>query len=227
MADSEDTKNNEKIRTLVWAALLLWLVLVFILGAREAFVREPGAPPLPILAGGLTPILAFLAAFWFSRPFHEFVMSLDLQLASGIQAWRFGGMIFIALYVYGVLPGLFAWPAGLGDMAIGATAPWVMLALRRKTDFAASRLFRVWNLLGILDLVNAVSLGALSSVLSIGISEMITTFPMAQLPLVLIPAFLVPLFVMVHLACLFQAGHLEKYRWVCSRVRSGPTETPA
>ncbi len=227
MAASENTKDNDRTKTLVGAVLLFWLVLTFILGAREAFVREPGAPPLPILAGVLTPILVFLAAFWFTRSFRDFVMSLDLQLASSVQAWRFGGLLFIVLYFYGVLPGLFAWPAGLGDMAIGVTAPWVMLALGRRTDFAAGKLFRIWNLLGILDLVVAISLGALSSVLAIEASEKITTFPMAKLPLVLIPVFLVPLFVMAHLACLFQAGHIEEYRWVCSRARSGPTETPA
>ena len=65
---------------------------------------------------------------------------------AGIQAWRFAGLGFIALYAYGVLPGLFAWPAGLGDMAIGVTAPLVIYALRRRPAFAVSSLFWVWNL---------------------------------------------------------------------------------
>src|SRR5262249_11237234 len=46
-----------------------------------------------------------------------------------------------ALYVHGVLPGAFAWPAGLGDIAIGVTAPWVALALVRRPGFATSRVF--------------------------------------------------------------------------------------
>ena len=41
------------------------------------------------------------------------------------------------MYTYGVLPGIFAWPAGLGDMAIGATAPLVLSGLLRRPDFAA------------------------------------------------------------------------------------------
>lgn len=95
-------------------------------------------------------------------------------------------------------------------MAIGITAPLVVLALRRQPAFAAGRLFRVWNLLGILDLVVAVSLGGLSSVLGYGISGTITTFPMAQLPLVLVPTFLVPLFIMLHIASLLQAQRLKE-----------------
>jgi hypothetical protein len=104
-----------------------------------------------------------------------------------------------------VLPGAFAWPAGLGDIAIGVTAPWVARALVRRLGFATSRVFVAWNLLGILDLVVAVSVGGLSSALASGVAGEVTTAPMAQLPLVLIPAYLVPLFVMLHLAALFQA----------------------
>ena len=33
--------------------------------------------------------------------------------------------MFVVLYGFGILPGVFALPAGLGDMAIGATAPFI------------------------------------------------------------------------------------------------------
>jgi len=216
MNDS-DHVTDKSVNTIVGTVLLLWLALTFILGSNDAFVREPGALPLSILAGFLTPILVFLVAFWTVGPFRDFVMSVDLSVMAGIQAWRFGGLGFIALYAYGVLPGLFAWPAGLGDMAIGVTAPLVIFAVRRQPAFAAGRLFWIWNLLGILDLVVAVSLGALSSVLAIGISAEITTFPMGRMPLVIVPMFLVPLFLMLHLASLLQARRLVAAGKVCSR----------
>ncbi|MBI5568582.1 MAG: hypothetical protein HY914_01420 [Desulfomonile tiedjei] len=171
----------------------------------------PGAVPLPILIGALTPIILFLLAFWVSRAFRELVMSLDLRLLAGIQAWRFAGLGFVALYAHGVLPGLFAWPAGLGDIAIGITAPWIALALIRKPSFAASKTFLVWNLLGILDLVVAVGTGAVGSGLALGVAGELTTRPMAMLPLVLIPAYFVPLFIMLHLAALFQARRLAVF----------------
>jgi len=208
-------ETEKRVKTIVGAVLLLWLVLVFILGANDAFARAPGALPLPILAGLLTPILVFLVAFWAVGPFRDLVLSIDLPVMAGIQVWRFGGLGFIALYAYGVLPGLFAWPAGLGDMAIGLTAPLLILALRRQPAFAAGRLFQVWNLLGILDLIVAVGLGATSAVLGIGISAEITTFPMGVFPLVLVPAFLVPLFLMLHLASLLQARRMVVAGRVC------------
>ena len=208
--------TGKGVGTIVGAVVLLWLVLVVILGANDAFARGPGALPLPILAGFLTPIFVFLVAFWTVGSFRDFVMSIDLPVMAGIQAWRFAGLGFIALYAYGVLPGLFAWPAGLGDMAIGLTAPFVILALRRQPAFAAGGLFRIWNLLGVLDLIVAVSLGATSAGLGTGISAEITTFPMGVMPLVLIPAFLVPLFLMLHFASLLQARRMAVPGKVCT-----------
>ena len=114
-------------------------------------------------------------------------------------------MVFLALTAHSILPGLFAWPAGLGDIAIGVTAPWIVVALIRRPGFVTGPIFVIWNLLGILDLVVAVSLGALNSGFVPGLAGEMTTAAMAQLPLVLIPAYLVPLFIMLHLAALVQA----------------------
>ena len=193
------------MRPTIVGVLAVWFVVVFALGAAGAIARPPGAPPLPILIGATAPIALFLGAYWGWPAFRAFVLSLDLLLATAIQGWRAAGLGFLALYAHGVLPGAFAWPAGLGDIAIGVTAPWVARALVRRPGFAISRVFVAWNLLGILDLVVAVSVGGLSSALASGAAGEVTTGPMAQLPLVLIPAYLVPLFVMLHLAALFQA----------------------
>ena len=193
------------MRPIIVGVLALWFVVVFLLGAAGAIARPPGTPPFPILIAATAPVIVFLGAYWGWPAFRAYVLSLDLPLATAIQAWRAGGLGFLALYAHGVLPGAFAWPAGLGDIAIGVTAPWVALALVRRPGFATSRVFVVWNLLGILDLVVAVGVGGLSSALASGAAGEVTTGPMARLPLVLIPAYLVPLFVMLHLAALFQA----------------------
>lgn len=190
-------------------ALAVWLALVWFLGARGVFAGPLGAPPLAILLGVLVPITVFLIAFRFSRPFREFVLAYDLRLGAGIQAWRFAGLAFLALYAQGVLPASFALPAGLGDMAIGITAPWVIIALIRHPSFAASRLFVVWNLLGMLDLILAVSSGGLNSMLARGIPGEITMRAITELPLILIPAYFVPILFMLHLSALFQVRRLR------------------
>lgn len=196
------------MRRLITAVLAIWFALVYFLGARGAFVRPPGTPPLPILFGATIPLIAFAAAYLLSGAFRAFILGADLRLLTAIQGWRFAGLGFLALYAYGILPGSFAVPAGFGDIAIGVTAPWVMLALIRRPGFLTSRVFTGWNLLGILDLVVAVSTGALGSLFAR--PGQVTTAPMAKLPLVLIPAYLVPLFLILHFTSLLQARHQRR-----------------
>jgi hypothetical protein len=189
--------------------LAAWLLLVLSLGAAGSFVGPPGRPPLAIAIGIAAPLAIFFLCLRLSESFREFVVSLDLRLVAGMQAWRWAGLEFLSLYAYNVLPGVFALPAGLGDMAIGVTAPWMMLALARQPAFAASGTFIRWNLLGILDLVVAVSIAAISVVLSTGAPGEISAAPMGTLPLLLIPAFLVPLFLMLHATALMQSRRLR------------------
>lgn len=184
--------------------LALWLSLVFALGAAGAFVPEAGTPPLPVFIAFALPLAAFGIAYRVSTQFRELVLNLSPVLATSIQAWRFGGAGFIALLTYGVLPGAFAWPAGLGDIAIGATAPAFALALARNPRIAASRGFLIWNVLGILDLVVAVGTGTAIAWFGLG-ADAASMNAMPQLPLVLVPAFLVPIFVMLHITALIQA----------------------
>jgi hypothetical protein len=158
----------------------------------------------------VVPLLLFFAWLLISRSFRDFLLSLDLRLIAGMQAWRWAGLGFLSLYAHNVLPAMFALPAGLGDMAIGFVAPWIILALVRRPGFAASAAFIRWNVLGMLDLVVAISLGTLSATLSTGTPGEVSTAPMATLPLLLIPAFLVPLFLMLHTAALMQTRRVAR-----------------
>ena len=196
----------------VTLVLTAWFLLVVSLGAVGAFVSRPGTPPLGIAIGVGAPLLLFFAWLRLSQSFRDFVLSLDLRVIAGIQAWRWAGLGFLSLYAYNVLPGIFALPAGLGDMAIGFTAPWIILGLVRRPDFATSAAFIRWNVLGILDLVVALTIGTLLATLSTGAAGEISTAPMATLPLLLIPAFLVPVFLMLHTTALMQSRQIIRGR---------------
>ena len=195
-------QNNSGITKVIGSVLVLWSAFVAFLSAHGDLTASPGGPPIALLLSVVTPVVVFLVAFWLLATFRHFVLTFDLRLAAGIQAWRFAGLGFLALYANAVLPGVFAWPAGLGDMFVGMTAPWIILALIRRPDFIRSKLFLAWNLFGMLDLVVAVTDGGLSSFL---IHEGgVSTGPMTQLPLAFIPAYFVPIFFMLHLVALIQ-----------------------
>ena len=210
---SEFNNGRSSLRSAVFAALALWLGVVSVLGAQGVFVGSPDSPPLPMFFGLAIPLAVFFAAYFGWSAFRTFVLSADLRIIAAIEAWRWGGIGFLSLYAHGILPGLFAFPAGLGDMAVGVTAPWIVLGLIRHPSFATSRRFVMWNILGILDLAVAVSLGVICSGFFFhGLTGNVTTSAMAQLPLLLIPEYMVPLFIMLHFTALFQARELARSR---------------
>jgi hypothetical protein len=184
--------------------LTAWFLLVVSLGAADAFIGRPGKPPVAVAIGVAAPLLLFFAWLRLSPVFRGFVLSLDLRLVASMQAWRWAGSGFLFLYAHKILPAAFALPAGLGDMAIGVTAPWMVLALMRQPDFVASAAFFRWNVLGILDLIVALSLGTLIATFTTGVPGEVSTSPMAALPMLLIPLFMVPLFLMLHVVALMQ-----------------------
>ena len=212
-AASELNNRRPSVGSVVVMALALWFGLVFFFAYQGAFVTSPGSPPLPILFGVAIPLTLFVAAYLGWTPFRDFILGADLRFVTAMQAWRWAGGQFFWLYAWSVLPGLFAFPAGFGDMAIGVTAPWIVLGLVRNPSFAGSRRYVIWNVLGIVDFVVAVSMGVLSSGLFHGINALngsLTTGAMNRLPLVLIPAFVVPFFTMLHLTALFQARQFTR-----------------
>ena len=202
--------NHSSVRSVVSVVLALWFGFVFLLGIQGAFVGSAGSPPLPIFFGFAIPFAVFFTVYFGSSAFRSFVLRADLRFVTAMQGWRWAGLGFLSLYTQGVLPGLFAFPAGLGDMAIGISAPWVLLGLIRDSSFAGSRRYVIWNILGIVDLVVAVSMGTICSGFLPGITGNVTTSAMAQLPLVLIPAYMVPLFIMLHFTALFQARRFAR-----------------
>ncbi len=177
----------------------VWFVLILTLSALHLFVAGPNQPPLLFGLAVTTPIVAFFVWFAASPAFRQFALSLSPRVLTLVQSWRIGGFVFLVLATYGILPRIFAWPAGWGDITIGATAAFVALKLavpRHRTSFI------VWQLLGIADLVTAVTMGTLASIID---PHGIATSAMAVLPLSLIPTFGVPLFVIFHIISIVQA----------------------
>src|SRR6202023_4412929 len=114
--------------------------------ALHLFRTDPDVPPLAMGMAVLIPLVVFLLWFATSAGFREFALSLNAGVLTFVQSWRIAGLAFLALYTVGLLPGVFALPAGWGDIAIGATAP---LAALKLANFRRRRSFISWRCLGI------------------------------------------------------------------------------
>jgi hypothetical protein len=191
--------NNTTYGRLSAGLIAGWFVLVFSASALHLFKTDPSQPPLALGLTVLTPIAAFLAWFTASAGFREFVLSLNPRVLTLVHSWRIGGFTFLVLYSAGLLPGLFALPAGLGDIAIGATAAVAALQL---ANFKRRKGFILWQILGIFDLVLAVTLATTVRLID---PHAVTTGVMTVLPMSLIPTFAVPLLIVLHVICIAQA----------------------
>jgi hypothetical protein len=189
-----------------------WFFFALVASAFHLYVTDVQGPPLGLLLAVLVPISVFAVWYLRSKRFREFVLSVDPATLTAAQSWRVAGYAFVALYAYRVLPGVFALPAGLGDMAIGATATLAatrLAAPRRRAGFL------VWQALGILDLVTALSMGTLARF--IGPQDSVTMQPIMTLPLSLIPTFGVPLFLILHIICILQARRWPKESYAAAK----------
>jgi len=191
--------NYAKLTSWLVAA---WFVFSLAASAMGLFNTATNRPPIALMLSVLVPIGSFY--FWYagSDSFREFILSLSPEKLTVVQTWRIAGITFLALYTYHLLPGIFALPAGWGDILIGATAP---LAAYKLANPGHRKTFIAWQLLGITDLVLAIASGALSRSIVPESGSAITTAPMALLPLSVIPTFGVPLFLILHIICIAQA----------------------
>jgi hypothetical protein len=197
--------TNANYGKLVARLIGAWFILALSLSALHVFSTGPNQPPLAFGLAALLPLVLF--AIWYGRSeaFRQFTLSLNPRTLTLIQSWRIVGYTFLILYTYGILPGIFALPAGWGDVFIGATAPLVALKLATS---AHRKSYLLWQVLGITDLVLAVTLGATSSLLS---PEAVPNSAMTVLPLSLIPTFAVPLFLILHIISIAQARRWHEH----------------
>ncbi len=189
---------------IVAAILAVWFAAIVVLGAAGAFVAGPATPPLAVFAAIVVPPALFALALAGSGGVRAWAQSLDLRVLTAMQAWRVIGLVFLALYAFGMLPGLFAWPAGIGDAAVGAGAVVVLAAMLR--DAPGWRRSVFWlNIAGLVDFAVAIATGVLTSNSAIGIfNDGSPRIELGALPMSLIPTFAVPLWIILHILSLRQ-----------------------
>ncbi len=106
------------------------------------------------------------------------------SLLIAVHIWRIGGIFFIWGMTQGLLDPAFAIPAGVGDILIGVTAIPFAIFLWKGYSWSKYALV-VWSVLGIADLVNAVTLGVITNP-DFRTSTMVT-FPWILVPTVAVP----------------------------------------
>lgn len=192
-------------RAVILVSTLLgsWLTAAMIFTLQGVYTATADSMPT-IQYGIFLPIIAGVALYWSSPFVREIIAAVPQSWLIGIQFYRTLGVNFLLLFSAEQLPGLFALPAGTGDVIVGLTALLIVWSYRNGTP--PDRLVRRWNAFGIADLAIAVATGFMTSPSALQVaafdlpSQMITDFPLA-----LVPVFAVPLSILLHFASLSQA----------------------
>ena len=206
-------------RLMVWRIATVlggWFALAVALAVVGTYHVRSDQPPT-IAFGIMIPILIGSLLIWRSPAISRLIDAIPRHWVVAIQVYRVEGVIFLILYGANLLPGLFAVPAGVGDMVIGLTALYIGFNATRQGRLRSQSVWR-WNVFGIADLVVALTTGLLTSPSPFQIfafdhpNQLISMFP-----LVLIPTFLVPLAMVLHVISLIQL------RRASARVHAGLT----
>ena len=192
--------RDARIAIVSGGVLSLWAVVAAGLAYR-GFFQPQDAESVPPVGINLIVVLPVLFVSLATSPSLRRLLTQQANLIR-LHLWRLVGIVFLVLMVRGQVPALWALPAGIGDILVAVTAPWIA----RDVDTPRGRRRAlIWNLLGIADLIVAVGLGIMTSpgptqvFHTVPTSEFMTHFPMA-----LVPTFLVPLAFTLHVISLWQ-----------------------
>jgi hypothetical protein len=109
-------KNYGKLTT---GIIVGWFIFALSASALHLFKNDSNRIGLAVAIAALAPIVVFSLWVAGSETFRQFALSLNPKILTSAQAWRIVGFTFVLLEARGVLPAVFALPAGYGDMAIG------------------------------------------------------------------------------------------------------------
>ena len=190
-----------------------WLVIMvpFTLWAAVAWtaaingVLRTGASPSPLLPSAIfLPVIIGAPPLLLSKRVGQLLDAMPTTWLIALQLYRVFGSQWLAYWLRGLLPGLWALPAGTGDVLTGLFA--VPAAIALATGTAEGRKAAIlWNIFGLADFAVAITLGLMTSP---GPLQLIvpnsSSIGIDGFPNVLTPAFVVPSSIILHVLSLRQ-----------------------
>ena len=170
---------------LLWGSFMFWVCL--------SDIRKELA--LGSLVIPLSWLLPSLILYWKRNWFLSQKLSQNWLI--GLQLFRVVGGVFLIEMILGHLPGIFAYPAGLGDILVGLVALGVLLAYRKSERIPKAGIFLVIGL-GMADFLSAFFFGFTSSTGPLQLFYPAVTNNVGLFPTGMIPLFLVPYAIFFH-----------------------------
>jgi hypothetical protein len=216
----ERTNLTPDQRRTTWLAITvpftLWAAVAWTAAINGVF--RAGVFSLPLLPLAIfVPMIIGAPLLLLSKRVGQLLDAMPTTWLVALQLYRVFGSQWLAYWLLGLLPGLWALPAGTGDVLTGLFAVPAAIALATGTA-EGRRAAILWNIFGIADLAVAIALGMITSpgpfqlivpnILSIGLDGF---------PNVLTPAFVVPGSILLHALSLRQLYRRRRAETALSR----------
>src|SRR5437764_1421238 len=194
-------------RRTTWLTIMvpftLWAAVAWTAAINGVF--RSGASPLPLLPSAIfLPVIIGAPLLLLSKRVGLLLDAMPTTWLVALQLYRVLGSQFLAYWLRGLLPGLWALPAGAGDVLTGLLAVPAAIALAAGTA-EGRRAAILWNIFGFADLAVAITLGM---IMSPGPFQLIVpngpSIGLDGYPNVLTPAFVVPGSILLHALSLRQ-----------------------
>ena len=203
----ESTDLTPGQRRTTWLAVMvpftLWAAIAWTAAINGVF--RTGASPLPLLPSAIfLPVIVGAPLLLLSKRVGQLLDAMPTTWLVALQFYRVFGSVWLAYWLRGLLPSLWALSAGTGDVLTGLFA--VPAAIAMATGTAEGRKAAVlWNIFGLADFAVAITLGLITSP---GRFQLIVpngpSIGVDGYPNVLTPAFVVPSSILLHALLLRQ-----------------------
>jgi len=203
----ERTDLTPDQRRTTWLAIMvpftLWSAVAWTAAINGVF--RTGASALPLLPLTIfLPVIIGAPLLLLSKRVGQLLDVMPTAWLVALQLYRVFGSQWLAYWLRGLLPGLWALPAGTGDVLTGLFA--VPAAIALATGTAEGRKAAIlWNIFGLADVAVAIILGM---IISPGPFQLIipngSSIGLSGYPNVLTPAFVVPSSILLHALSLRQ-----------------------
>jgi hypothetical protein len=194
-------------RRTTWLAIMvpftLWAAVAWTAAINGVF--RTGAFPLPLLPSAIfLPVIIGAPLLLLSKRVGQLLDAMPTTWLVALQLYRVFGSQWLAYWLRALLPGLWALPAGTGDVLTGLFAVPAAKAIAAGTADGRKAAI-LWNIFGIADLAVAIILGM---IISPGPFQLIVlngpSIGLDGYPNVLTPAFVVPGSILLHALSLRQ-----------------------
>jgi hypothetical protein len=191
----------------VMIPLTLWLAVIWSAARNGVFKPGGGVPVLPLAVFG--PVIIGVPILLRSRRIGQVLDAMPASWLVAFQVFRVLGSTFLIGWARGAVPGVFALPAGIGDVLTGLFAVPVAIFLASGSR-ESRRAAIAWNVFGLVDLAVALAIGNAIALHLIETGSISATGGLY--PAVMIPAFQVPTAILLHTLSLRQIARRKAAR---------------